>query len=80
MSFVCERLSLAVVAIGTVVMILVFIVVEDNATHIGYFPIVFLQNTNQVEVESGAGAGDLQSGDRIELQRLTAPRISAGST
>ncbi len=74
LNFVCERLSLAVVAIGTVVMILVFIVVEDNATHIGYFPIVFLQNTNQVEVESGAGAGAMQTGDRIELQRLTAPQ------
>ena len=58
-TFVCERLSLAVVAIGTVLMIIVFIVVEDNATHIGYFPIVFERNTNQVEVESGAGLGAL---------------------
>ncbi len=49
--FVCERLSLAVVAIGTIVMILVFIIVQDNATHIGYYPVVFERNDNVVETE-----------------------------
>lgn len=73
-TFICERLSLAVVAIGSVVMILVFVVVENNATHIGYYPIVFPQNTDQVEVESGSGAGSLQTGDRVNLQGLSAPQ------
>ncbi len=72
--FVCERLSLAVVAIGTIVMVLVFVVVEDNATHIGYYPIVFEHNDNRVEVESASPARDaLQTGDRVDLQRLTQP-------
>jgi hypothetical protein len=74
-NFVCERLSLAVVAIGTIVMVLVFVVVEDNATHIGYYPIVFEQNSNQVEVESPPTADDpLQTGDRIHLETLTPPQ------
>jgi len=72
--FVCDRLSLAVVAIGTVLMVLVFVVVENNATHIGYYPIVFLGNTDQIAVEAGTrGVGGLQTGDRIDLQSLTAP-------
>ena len=71
-TFLCERLSLAVVAIGTILMLLVFVVVEDNATHIGYYPIVFERNSDQVEVESGASLGNaLQSGDRVDLQALT---------
>ncbi len=70
----CDRLSLAVVAIGTVLMLLVFVVVENNATHIGYYPIVFLGNTDRVEVPAGAqGADGLRSGDRIDLQSLTQP-------
>jgi GAF domain len=53
-------------------MVIVFVVVEDNATHIGSFPIVFERNANQVEVQSGAGLGNaLQTGDRVDLQALT---------
>ncbi len=70
----CDRLSLAVVAIGAVLMVLVFVVVENNATHIGYYPVVFLGNTDRVEVPAGAqGAASLRSGDRIDLQSLTRP-------
>ncbi len=70
--FVCDRLSLAVIAIGTVLMVLVFAVVENNATHIGYYPIIFLGNTDQIAVEAGTrGAGDLRTGDRIDLNSLT---------
>ncbi len=73
--FVCGRLSLAVVAIGTVVMVLVFIVVEDNATHIGYYPIVFERNDNRVEVETPtAGVDALRTGDRVDLQSLSLPQ------
>ncbi len=73
-NFVCDRLSLAVVAIGTVLMVLVFVVVENNATHIGYYPIVFTGNTDRIEVEAGArGAGGLRTGDRIDLGTLTQP-------
>ena len=71
-TFVCERLSLAVVAIGSILMVLVFVVVEDNATHLGSYPIVFERNSNQVEVEPGASLGNaLQTGDRVDLQALT---------
>ena len=71
-TFLCERLSLAVVAIGTILMLLVFVVVEDNATHIGYYPIVFERNSDRVEVESSASLGNaLQSGDRVDLGALT---------
>jgi hypothetical protein len=73
-AFVCTRLSLAIVAIGTVFMVLVFAVVENNATHIGYYPIVFTNNTDRIEIEPGAGAADLQNGDRIDLQALTPPQ------
>ncbi len=73
--FVCERLSLAVVAIGTIVMILVFVVVENNATHIGYYPVVFDRNSNQVEMESAPSADNpLQTGDRVDLEALTQPQ------
>jgi hypothetical protein len=68
--FVCERLSLAVVAIGTIFMVLVFVVVEDNATRLGLYPVVFINNTNQVQVESDA-ARPLQTGDRIDLAALS---------
>lgn len=72
MTFLCERLSLAIVAIGTIFMVLVFVVVENNATHIGYYPIVFSGNSDRVEVETGpSGAGGMQTGDRINLQALT---------
>lgn len=62
------------VAIGTVLMVIVFIIVRDNANHIGFFPVVFPQNSNVVQVESGAGApGEIQTGDRVDLQALTPP-------
>ena len=51
--FICERLSLAVVAIGTVVMVIVFAVVEGNSTRLGFFPILFPQNSNVVQVVPG---------------------------
>jgi hypothetical protein len=71
---VCDRLSLAVVAIGTVLMVLVFVVVENNATHIGYYPVIFDGNTDRVEVPAGAqGADGVRTGDRIELEDLTQP-------
>jgi GAF domain len=69
-SFVCERLSLAVVAIGTVIMVLVFVVIEVNAVHLGAFPIVLENNTNVIDVERTAGT-QLQTGDRIDLQSLS---------
>jgi hypothetical protein len=72
-TFVCERLSLAVVAIGSVVMVLVFVTVEVNATHLGSYPIKFERDTDRVRVQSGApvGANELQTGDRIDLGRLS---------
>lgn len=70
-AFLCERFSFAVVAIGTVVMVLVFCIVENNATHIGYYPIVFEHNSDQIELDSSS-TGPLQTGDRIDLQALTA--------
>jgi len=55
-------------------MVIVFIIVRDNASHIGYFPIVFPQNTNEVQVQSGGGApGALRTGDRVDLEALTPP-------
>ena len=70
-AFTCERLSLAVVAVGTIVMFLVFVVVEDNSLHLGQYPIVFHNNTNSVEVEAGYGLHSLATGDRINLGLLT---------
>jgi hypothetical protein len=71
-TFVCDRLSLAVVAIGSVVMLLVFVTVEVNATQLGSFPLHFEANTDAVQVQSGTpGNGALQTGDRIDLERLT---------
>jgi hypothetical protein len=53
-------------------MVLVFVVVEDNATHLGYYPIVFEGDSNQVEVQSGASLGNaIRTGDRVDLQALT---------
>jgi hypothetical protein len=74
-AFLCDRLPLAVVAIGTVLMVIVFFIVEDNATHVGYFPIVFEGNSSAVEVEPGAKLGAaLQTGDRIDLAALPPPQ------
>ena len=56
-------------------MVLVFVVVEDNATHIGYYPIVFERNDNRLEVESAPSGGDtLRTGDRVDLEALTQPQ------
>ncbi|HKU80676.1 MAG TPA: GAF domain-containing protein [Candidatus Tumulicola sp.] len=71
-TFVCERLSLAVVAVCTVLMALVFVLVEVHSTHIGYYPLKFENNTNVVQVAAGAPGGtQLQTGDRIDLGALT---------
>jgi len=70
--FICERLSLAVVAIGTVFMALVFVVVEYHSSHLGQYSVVLLNNTNRVEVVSAAAPhGALRTGDSIDLQRLS---------
>jgi hypothetical protein len=69
-NFVCERLSLAVVAVCSVFMVLVFVTVEVNATHMGSYPVHFERNANVVQVQSG-GPGTLQTGDRIDLDSLT---------
>jgi GAF domain len=71
-AFVCERLSLAVVAIGSIFMVLVFVVAEVNATHLGSYPILFENNSNRIDVLPGSSIGtQLQTGDRIELRSLT---------
>jgi hypothetical protein len=71
-NLVCERLSLAVVAIGTVFMILVFIASEDNSMHLGSYPIVLRNNTNEVEAPAApSGHQALQNGDRINLIALS---------
>ncbi len=71
-AFLCERLSLAVVAIGTVIMIIVFVVVEGNSTKLGFFPILFQHNDNVVQVEAGTSTVvPLKTGDRINLGALT---------
>ncbi|HXO16537.1 MAG TPA: GAF domain-containing protein, partial [Candidatus Dormibacteraeota bacterium] len=50
-------------------------VVEDNATHIGLYPVVFDRNSNQVEMESAPSADNpLQTGDRVDLEALTQPQ------
>ncbi|HEX3370416.1 MAG TPA: hypothetical protein VHS56_12620, partial [Candidatus Cybelea sp.] len=70
-AFVCERLSLAVVAVGTVFMILVFVAVEDNATQLGTFPVILLDNTNEVQAPPRPDVHEvLKDGDRIDLQAL----------
>ncbi|MBV9720115.1 MAG: hypothetical protein JOZ77_12420 [Candidatus Eremiobacteraeota bacterium] len=70
--FLCERLSLAVVAIGTIVMVVVFFVIEGNSTQLGFFPFFFEHNSNQIQVAAGSSAGNpLASGDEINLQKLS---------
>jgi len=70
--FICERLSLAVVAIGTVFMALVFVVVEYHSTHLGQYSVVLVNNTNRVQVVSAAAPhGALQTGDSVDLQDLS---------
>jgi hypothetical protein len=70
--FICERLSLAVVAIGTVFMALVFVVVEYHSTQLGQYSVVLVNNTNRVQVVSAAAPhGALQTGDSVDLQDLS---------
>lgn len=53
-------------------MVLVFVVVEDNATHIGYYPVVFTHDDNRVEAESPpSGTDAIRTGDRIDVQGLS---------
>jgi hypothetical protein len=74
-AFLCERLPFAVVAVGTVIMVVIFFVVEGNSTQLGFYPILFEQNTNVVEVEAGSPLSSvLHTGDRINLQGLTEPQ------
>lgn len=75
-AFFCERLSLAVVAICSVFMVLVFVTVEVNATRVSSYPVHFEGNTDRVQIQSGApvGADALQTGDRIDLGSLTPQR------
>jgi hypothetical protein len=71
-AFLCGRLTLAVVAVSTVLMILVFVVVEDNSTHLGFYSIVFNHNDDRVQPTAGSPpGGGLQSGDRVNLGALT---------
>ncbi|MGA8575772.1 MAG: GAF domain-containing protein [Candidatus Cybelea sp.] len=73
--FLCERLSFAVVAIGTILMVIVFAVIEGNSTQLGSYPILFPFNADVVQVEAGSTlAGTLKTGDRINLQALTQPQ------
>lgn len=70
--FVCERLAVAVVAVCTVFMVLVFIAVEVNSTQLGQYPVILLDNTNIVESPPFPNVHEaLQNGDRIDLGALT---------
>jgi len=56
-------------------MVVVFALVEGNSTQLGFYSILFEQNTNEVEVEAGSSLGNvLQTGDRINLRGLTEPQ------
>ncbi len=71
-AFICERLSLAVVAVGTVFMVLIFVVVEVGATHLGSYQVILENNSNRVESALGASAAPpLQPNDRVDLGLLT---------
>jgi hypothetical protein len=70
-AFVCERLSLAVVAIGSIFMLLVFVTVEVTAPQIGDFGLTFHGNSNVVALDTGVKQGALQNGDAIDLASLT---------
>lgn len=70
-AFLCERLSLAIVAIGSVFMLLVFVTVEYTAPLIGDYGITFRGNTNVIDLDTGVTQGALQDGDAIDLASLT---------
>jgi hypothetical protein len=69
--FLCERFSLAIVAIGSVVMILIFVVVEVNTARVNEvgYGLKFRGASDVVDVT--IAQGPLQSGDRIDLSSLT---------
>jgi hypothetical protein len=69
--FLCERFSLAIVAVGSVVMILIFVVVEVSTAHVNEvgYGLKFRGTTNVVDVTSPQGS--LQSGERIDLSSLS---------
>jgi hypothetical protein len=73
-NFICDRLSLAVVAVGTVLMVVVIVLVVGHSTQLGTFPVLFEQNDDSVEITAGSNAGQLKTGDRIDLRRLTRPQ------
>ncbi len=73
-NFLCDRLSLAVVAVGTVLMLVVFVLVVGHSTQLGTFPVLFEQNDDTIETPAGSNAGALKTGDRIDLQVLTRPQ------
>jgi hypothetical protein len=74
-AFLCERLSLAVVAIGTIVMVVVFFLIEGNSAQLGSFGVLFEHETNQVEVEAGSPLSTvLRTGDLLNLKALTEPQ------
>jgi hypothetical protein len=70
----------AIVAIGTVVMVLVFVAIEVNAVHLGAFPIVLENNTNTIDVQrtaaSEAGLRHWRTSRRARLRSIA--RASAG--
>ncbi|HTU82841.1 MAG TPA: hypothetical protein VMF61_11965, partial [Candidatus Acidoferrales bacterium] len=68
-AFVCERFSLAIVGVGGVLMLLVFISVEVNAMHLGSYGVQLRGSTDVVDVN--VPQGDLRTGDRIDLALLT---------
>jgi hypothetical protein len=74
LTFLCERLSLAMVALGTILMVIVFVVIEGNSTRLGTYPIFFPENSGVVQVAPGlAGGTSLQSGDTLNLGALSEP-------
>jgi hypothetical protein len=74
-NFLCERLSLAIAAVGTVFMVVVFVLIEAHSTQLGSYPILFEQNANDVQVKAGANLGtSLETGDRVDLAALTEPQ------
>jgi len=74
-TLLCERFSIAVVALGTILMIVVFALVEGNSTQLGFYPVLFERNSDQVEVAAGSSSpNQIQTGDRINLQALSEPQ------
>ncbi len=71
--FVCERLSFAVVAIGTMSWSSSSSSSKATRRKLGFFPILFQHNDNVVQVEARSStAVPLQTGDRLNLGALDA--------